>query len=85
MTHIRRFENDDDAYEAWVSSNWGYVLTQPPDRSPMLHESDCLHLGHVEGGHITKRPRLWAPIKYELIDWCKAETGSEPDLCSSCM
>jgi hypothetical protein len=85
MTRIEVFENDDARYKEWVATNWGYVLIQRAPAEYMLHESDCGHLSAIAGDNLTRKPRRWAPIKYELIDWCEAETGGAPLLCSDCM
>ena len=81
---IRLFENDDVAYQEWVDSNWGYMLIQRGPGEYMLHMSECSHLGGFGEVQLTAKPRRWAPLKYDLIDWCRGATGAEPLECTTC-
>jgi hypothetical protein len=82
---IKVFENDDAGYEEWVARNWGYVLIRRSKVEYMLHLRDCSHLQRDQYiRHLTEKPRRWAERRHDLVDWCEAETGKKPLLCSDC-
>ena len=51
---VRKFEKQDDAYEAWRASNTDFVMTFSTRRRAfangfMVHQSDCGHLSNLRG------------------------------------
>lgn len=84
-SEIRTFHDDDEAYEEWVRSNSGYVLTERPRGEHMLHHSECTHLTGDGTIRLTRRPRRCAKSRQALVAWAVEVTGRPPLRCQSCM
>ena len=82
-------QGQDAEYEDWVRRNrGGYVLKQRDrlEDGYMLHLAVCGHLALTAGTFTmrTGNPRRCSRSRKALEHWCAAETGSQPQKCSTC-